>query len=277
MDIKKVGLALKPGIHNSEAVGKIINYLLSRNIHVYVDPGSDVEISYGERKLVKDMSDINLLITLGGDGTLIYAARNLKVDVPVLTVNFGGRGFLATLEPKEFFFAMESLLKDNYFIEERTRLNVFLNNEKIGLILNEALLISCPISKLILELCINNERFKLGRVDGIIVSTFTGSTAHAFSAGGPIITPDLDVIEIIPLNPLNPAIREIITGTKATVIVRVKENTRSAHLVLDGSDYFEIGVGDEILLKNSNKPIRLVKFRHIRFLERVYDKLLKVD
>jgi len=217
------------------------------------------------------------MITLGGDGTLIYTARNLVVDVPILTVNFGGRGFLATLEPKEFFFAMESLLKDNYFIEERTRLDVLLNNKMVGLVLNEALIMSCPISKLILELCINNERFKLGRVDGIIVSTLTGSTAHAFSAGGPIITPDLDVIEILPINPLNPAIREIITGTESTVIIRVKENSRNAHLVLDGSDFFEIKVGDEILLKNAHKPIRLVKFKHIKFLERVYNKLLKVE
>lgn len=276
MKFKKVGIALKPGIHKSEVVHKIINFLISKGMDVYVDPGIDVEVKLGEKRLVKDMNDVDFIISLGGDGTLMYVSRHLPKDIPILTVNFGGRGFLATLEPKEFFFAMESLLKDNYFIEYRTRLDVFLNNRSVGRVLNEVLVMSCPISKLIIDLCINNEKLKVGRVDGIIVSTLTGSTAHAFSAGGPIITPDVDVIEIIPINPLDPSMRMIITSVNAIIKITIKEQTKNAYLVPDGETAFELKTGDEILIRNSNSPIRLIKFKHINFLERVYNKLLKV-
>ena len=217
--------------------------------------------------------DIELLVTLGGDGTVLKAAKEmLKPKTPILAVNMGRRGYLTEVEPSEFEAAFTKWEKGDYELEEQWKLSVLHQNRLLGDALNEALLLpTIPAKMLNLNLTLRGKRVFQARADGIIVSTPTGSTAHSFSAGGPVLETSMDSVSLTLIAPLQP-VKSIVVPVKAGVQLRVVEPGPSANLVIDGRFEREIRIGQSLSFRKSGNSTFFVRFGD-SFLQRSLRRL----
>ena len=217
--------------------------------------------------------EIELLVTLGGDGTVLKAAKEmLKPKTPILAVNMGRRGYLTEVEPSEFEAAFTKWEKGDYELEQQWKLSVIHQNRLLGEALNEALLLpTIPAKMLNLNLTLRGKRVFQARADGIIVSTPTGSTAHSFSAGGPVLETSMDSVSLTLIAPLQP-VKSIVVPVKAGVQLRVVEPGPSANLVIDGRFEREIRIGQSLSFRKSGNSTFFVRFGD-SFLQRSLRRL----
>jgi NAD+ kinase len=217
--------------------------------------------------------EIELLVTLGGDGTVLKAAKEmLKPTTPILAVNMGRRGYLTEVEPSEFEPAFTKWQKGDYELEEQWKLSVLHQNRLLGEALNEALLLpTTPAKMLNLSLTIRGKQVFQARADGIIVSTPTGSTAHSFSAGGPVLETSMDSVSLTLIAPLQP-VKSMVLPVKAGVQLRVAEPGPSANLVIDGRLEREIMIGQSLSFRKSSNSTFFVRFGD-SFLQRSLRRL----
>jgi NAD+ kinase len=217
--------------------------------------------------------DVALLVTLGGDGTVLKAAKEMvKPKTPILAVNMGRRGYLTEVEPSEFETAFTNWEKGKYQLEEQWKLSVLHKNQVVGEALNEALLLpTIPAKMLNLNLTFHGKQVFQARADGIIVSTPTGSTAHSFSAGGPVLETSMDTVSLTLIAPLQP-VKSIVVPVKAGVQLRVAEPGPRANLVIDGRVEREIGIGQSLSFRKSVNSTFFVRFGD-SFLQRSLRRL----
>jgi NAD+ kinase len=217
--------------------------------------------------------DIELLVTLGGDGTVLKAAKEmLKPKTPILAVNMGRRGYLTEVEPSEFEAAFTKWEKGDYELEQQWKLSVLHQNRLLGEALNEALLLpTIPAKMLNLNLTLRGKRVFQARADGIIISTPTGSTAHSFSAGGPVLETSMESLSLTLIAPLQP-VKSIVVPVKAGVQLRVVEPGPSANLVIDGRLEREIRIGQSLSFRKSGNSTFFVRFGD-SFLQRSLRRL----
>ncbi|TMI45333.1 NAD(+)/NADH kinase [Candidatus Bathyarchaeota archaeon] len=217
--------------------------------------------------------EIELLVTLGGDGTVLKAAKEmLKPKTAILAVNMGRRGYLTEVEPSEFEAAFTKWEKGDYELEQQWKLSVLLQNRLLGEALNEALLLpTIPAKMLNLNLTLRGKQVFQARADGIIVSTPTGSTAHSFSAGGPVLETSMDSLSLTLIAPLQP-VKSIVVPVKAGVQLRVVEPGPSANLVIDGRLERQIGIGQSLSFRKSGNSTFFVRFGD-SFLQRSLRRL----
>ena len=223
-------------------------------------------------KLLGQM-DIELLVTLGGDGTVLKASKELrKSKTPILAVNMGRRGYLTEVEPSEFEEKFARWQKGDYQLEEQWKLSVLHQNRLVGEALNEALLLPTIQAKMLnLNLSLRGKRVFQARADGIIVSTPTGSTAHSFSAGGPVLETSMDSVSLTLMAPLQP-VKSIVVPMKASPQLTVSEPGPSANLVIDGRLEKEIKIGRSLSFKRSHNSTFFVRFDD-SFLQRSLRRL----
>jgi NAD+ kinase len=217
--------------------------------------------------------EVELLVTLGGDGTVLKAAKEmLKPKTPILAVNMGRRGYLTEVEPSEFEAAFTKWEKGDYELEQQWKLSVLHQNRLLGDALNEALLLpTIPAKMLNLNLTLRGKQVFQARADGIIVSTPTGSTAHSFSAGGPVLETSMDSVSLTLIAPLQP-VKSIVVPVKAGVQLRVVEPGPSANLVIDGRFEREIRIGQSLSFRKSGNSTFFVRFGD-SFLQRSLRRL----
>ncbi len=217
--------------------------------------------------------EIALLVTLGGDGTVLKAAKEmLKPKTPILAVNMGRRGYLTEVEPSEFEAAFTKWEKGDYELEQQWKLSVLHQNLLLAEALNEALLLpTIPAKMLNLNLTLRGKQVFQARADGIIVSTPTGSTAHSFSAGGPVLETSMDSLSLTLIAPLQP-VKSIVVPVKAGVQLRVVEPGPSANLVIDGRLEREIRIGQSLSFRKSGNSTFFVRFGD-SFLQRSLRRL----
>ena len=217
--------------------------------------------------------EIELLVTLGGDGTVLKAAKEmLKPKTPILAVNMGRRGYLTEVEPSEFEAAFTKWEKGDYELERQWKLSVLHQNRLLADALNEALLLpTIPAKMLNLNLTLRGKQVFQARADGIIVSTPTGSTAHSFSAGGPVLETSMDSLSLTLIAPLQP-VKSIVVPVKAGVQLRVVEPGPSANLVIDGRLERQIGIGQSLSFRKSGNSTFFVRFGD-SFLQRSLRRL----
>jgi len=217
--------------------------------------------------------EVELLVTLGGDGTVLKAAKEmLKPKTPILAVNMGRRGYLTEVEPSEFEAAFTKWEKGDYELEQQWKLSVLHQNRLLGDALNEALLLpTIPAKMLNLNLTLRGKQVFQARADGIIVSTPTGSTAHSFSAGGPVLEPSMDSLSLTLIVPLQP-VKSIVVPVKAGVQLSVVEPGPSANLVIDGRLEREIRIGQSLSFRKSVNSTFFVRFGD-SFLQRSLRRL----
>jgi len=220
----------------------------------------------------------DLAIVLGGDGTILKAARLLQGwETPVLGVNFGRVGFLSEIESAHLFKALEKLKLEDFKIEERMMLEVALatrEGEVKREVLNEVVIGGTARARLLrFSLLINGVKLKDYQGDGLIIATPTGSTAYSFSAGGPIVSPSSHCFLVTPLCPYTLFNRTLVLSSDELVEVLPAEGV-SLNLALDGVDYQKAREVEKVSVKKSARSFKLIRVGKERFFYRLLEEKL---
>ena len=218
----------------------------------------------------------DLVISFGGDGTFLRAARIARdADAPVIGVNVGRVGFLAEIDPRELDVVLPQLVAGHYEIESRSTLEVDLldaagRSVGSGWALNDVAVEKFARERLVrLDVSIGGTPFANVAADAVIVATSTGSTAYALSAGGPIVNPTIDAMLIVPVAPHSLFDRTVITDLADVVTVRVPDDQDGALVSTDGMDPTLIGPGGSAVVRGGSRPVRVARLGGPAFFGRV--------
>ena len=217
----------------------------------------------------------DLLVVLGGDGTLLGIARKVgKRETPILGINLGGLGFLTEASIGEAKQALERVLDGDYETDRRITLEAEVcrgagSDARIVqrfLALNDVVFNRGPIGTMLqLEVTADGERFCEYRADGLIVSTPTGSTAYALSAGGPIVYPSLGVLVLAPICPHTLSNRPVVLPDSFEIEVRVKSSDHDSTLIIDGQEPAQLGPADCVKIRRGRYVVVLIRSAHPYF------------
>ncbi len=235
------------------------------------------EHSLAENLNVKGLSlddmkgKIDFMMTVGGDGTLLKLLQN--IDMPALGVNTGNVGFLTTTEVSEIKNALKRIDRDEYFLDKRMKLDVFLNGKKECECVNEMVVHSDKIAKLReIKLIYGDKMIDCFRADGVIISTPTGSTSYCLSSGGPIVNPKLDVYISVPIASFDLDAKPHVLPSDKPIEISLTE--RKCLMVMDGQKERVVGHEDTIKVKKSDSRAKFIRFED-DFYEKVKKKLVK--
>jgi NAD+ kinase len=224
-------------------------------------------------------TDVEMIIVLGGDGTLLSVARQVwNKNIPILGVNLGGLGFLTEITLDELYPVLERVLQNDFATNEREVLNagVIRSGKRIAefIVLNDAVINKGALARIIdLETTINGEYLSTFRSDGLIISTPTGSTAYNLSAGGPIVYPSLHTIIITPICPHTLTIRPIIIPDDVKIRALLKSRDEEVTLTLDGQQGFTLEFEDVVEVGKAEGRILLIKSPYRHYFELLREKL----
>lgn len=224
-------------------------------------PGHQLQVC--TRKMMGEICD--LVIVVGGDGSLLGAARALcRYNVPVLGVNRGGLGFLTDISPDELELRIGEVLAGKYMVESRFLLDAFVrrDEEQLGSseALNEVVLHPGKSARMIeFELHVDGQFVYSQKSDGLIVATPTGSTAYSLSAGGPIMHPKLDAVVLVPMFPHTLSSRPIVVdGNSELKILISKQNGIYPQVSCDGQVHIACAPGDTLTIRKKPQKLRLI-------------------
>ncbi|MBQ4282680.1 MAG: NAD(+)/NADH kinase [Lachnospira sp.] len=227
--------------------------------------------------------DIDCIIVLGGDGTLLQAAIDLNgLNIPLFGVNIGTLGFLTDTDMSGVKEALTSVVNGNYEIDCRMMIDgkVYRDDEVIyeNTSLNDIVINRCGSLRVIdFDVIVNDEYLSSYSADGVIVSTATGSTAYSLSAGGPILQPNAQLIMVTPICPHSLNKRSIIFGADDVITITMNDDKRSIEervASFDGDQFFNVITGDKIVISRSDKVSKFVKTNKASFLQRVRQKMM---
>lgn len=224
-------------------------------------------------------ASVDLILVLGGDGTMIAAARLMgDSEVPVLGVNYGGLGYLAEFRIEELYAALESILAGDYRLDRREMLEVELlrGDEQVtrNRVLNDVVINKSALARIIeIEAYLSQQFVNSFRADGLIVSTPTGSTAYNLSAGGPVIFPSMNAVVITPICPFTLSNRPIVVPDDAVIELRLKTAQEDVALTLDGQVGFPLKVEDRVVIRKSQTAFNLVQPANRNYFDVLRDKL----
>ena len=222
---------------------------------------------------------IEAAVVLGGDGTILHAASLVRgTGIPLLGINLGHVGFLAEAEREDITHAVQRLVAGDYDVEERNTLEVSVKQPNgdidTGWALNEATVERANLRRTV-ELAVEVDGRPLSTFgcDGVVVSTATGSTAHAFSGGGPILWPNVDALLFVPLAAHALFARPLVVGPESWFALEVTERSESeAQVVLDGSRSLDVLRGGRVEVRRGAYPVRLARMSDAPFTERLVRK-----
>ena len=227
--------------------------------------------------------DIECVLVLGGDGTLLQAARELlQRHIPLLGINLGTLGFLTSAEKSELPKCLDSVLDDSCSIDERMMLEgvAYHGSEKIqmNIALNDVISARAGFSRLVeLKIYVNGELLSIYNADGIIVSTPTGSTGYSLSAGGPIIFPQTDVIVITPICPHSLQARSLVVSGEDRIMIEIgrrrKTQKEEAMVTFDGRSAQELETGDRIEIYKAQETTQLIRLKGRSFYQVLQNKI----
>lgn len=279
--IKTVGIISKPGAKQATGlVPELIKWLEARGIAIRCDESTAVYANRAEsfpRETVPDGAD--LVIVLGGDGTLLAAARAIGGrETPLLPVNLGGLGFLTAMSVEEVFPELERLFHNEHRIVKRRFLDcqVVRGERPVAEFraLNDVVVTKASIARMIdIVTYIDNQFMCEYKADGLIVSTPTGSTAYSLSAGGPIIFPTVGALSVTPICPHMLTNRPVIVPETSVVSLLCRADDDAAYLTIDGQVGQPLKRDDKVNCHSSAHALRLVRPPKMRFFDVLRDKL----
>ena len=285
--IKRVGIVLKP--HQPQALKTICEltvWLGQREIELVGGPEIEREriehetgCAVSQVEPEKLAGAVDLVLVLGGDGTMIATARLLgDEEVPVLGVNYGGLGYLTEFRIEELYSALESILSGNYRLDKRVMLSVELHSRDGSItrnrVLNDVVINKSALARIIeIEAYLNQQFVSSFRADGLIVSTPTGSTAYNLSAGGPVIFPSMNAIVITPICPFTLSNRPIVVPDNAVIELLMKTDSEDVALTLDGQVGCPLGVNEPVIIRKSRTTFNLIQPSNRNYFDVLRDKL----
>lgn len=268
--INIVGIITKKNIDQHQKVLKsLMRYLKKHKKEILLDNNCAPFSKQEGLKKEQILKKADLVITLGGDGTLLKTARRLpKKKVLILGVNYGNLGFLTECTPDKMFECLDKIFEGNYHVDKRSllRATLYRKGKKIEtyLSLNDAVINQGAFARLIkMDLEIDGIKLVRFNADGMIVSTPTGSTAHSLSAGGPIVHPYIEGLIISPICPSSLSMRPIIIPDDKQLTVTIetqrREDAAIIGLTLDGQDMTMLKYGDKIRFRRSSRNVYMVR------------------
>jgi NAD+ kinase len=283
MPIEKIGIVSKPKkAEIREIVPKLIKWLGARQIEVLIDKETGAILEDGSRCYTRNElpGKVDLLVVLGGDGTLLAAARTLdRNNVPILGVNLGAMGFLTVVAREDLYIALEGVLSGNYRSEKRVRVEgqLIRADEILSTFraLNDAVLNKGAIARILdFDVSVDGTFISTFKSDGLIVSTPTGSTAYSLAAGGPIVAPSVQSFLITPICAHTLTYRPLVLEDTSVIEVTVKSQREAAYLTVDGQIGFATHSEDIVRLRKSDSFVELIQPAGKNYFDVLRDKLM---
>ncbi|KUK81390.1 MAG: putative inorganic polyphosphate/ATP-NAD kinase, partial [Pelotomaculum thermopropionicum] len=282
LGVKTFGLVVnqeKKGVH--ELVEQVIRWVEDRGCEVLIDKEVASLLSLSRDGVPEDyiVEKAQCMIVFGGDGTLLRTARKVAgTGTPIIGINLGHLGFLTEIDIPEVNASLEKLLYGQYRIEERMMLEALVyrqgNVVKRLVGLNDAVISKGAFARMIhLETSINNEYIDTYHADGLIIASPTGSTAYSLSAGGPLVTPELEVMLLTPICPHSLGARPLVIAPDSIIKVVINSSQGYFMLTMDGQMGFNLHRQDEVIVKQAPRKARLIRLKGRSFFEVLGKKL----
>ncbi len=258
-----------------------ISYLEKYNIDYYFDRLSfeHASLNIDESKIIDNVyENTDLVLVIGGDGSFIHAAKDAAVHKKsVLCINAGNLAFLAGLEGNELEL-LKKIISGDYARDKRMMLEVILKDNSgeklLGYCLNDVVIARYGEIKLIdLDVYCNDRKINSYRGDGVVISTPTGSTAYAWSAGGPVIDPDLKCITLTPICTHSPLNRTFVFNENSVLTVKSSKSSQKICLSTDGDKSLELNDNSEIIIRKSDYYAEFIRIKSDEFFDILNQKL----
>ncbi|PIE32336.1 NAD(+) kinase [candidate division KSB3 bacterium] len=280
--MNQVGIIAKthtPGIR--EILKDLREWLCARQIDVFFDQGTGELVEHPSEVHSKAHlpSLVELLVVLGGDGTLLSASRLVgEHDVPILGVNLGSLGFLTEITLDEMFLALDQVLHNEFSTMQRLLLTASVSRDEEQLTeysaLNDVVINKSALARIVdLQTCINGQYVTTYKADGLIVATPTGSTAYNLAAGGPIIHPDMHALIMTPICPHTLTNRPIVIPDASEISIVLESKNEDVFLTLDGQVGLALRHRDVVRIRKAQHMIRLVRPAERNYFEVLRTKL----
>ncbi|HMA62588.1 MAG TPA: NAD(+)/NADH kinase [bacterium] len=280
----KIGLQLHPDIKKSRNVlMEILDFLVNSGHQIYISE----QVAEHYKPLIEDInyttpeeciSAIDVMLSIGGDGTFLGGLRMIRgTNIPILGIHLGGLGFLADLSTENYKERLKALFAGEYHIEERYSLEAKLipaQDEEKYWGTNEFHIDKGNVMNMIkIRTFVDNEYLNTYRADGLLISSPTGSTAYGLSAGGPIISPGLDVISISPICPHSLSARPVIISGEQEVEIDSSQFNDDESLVIDGFQRVSLKEVNKVVIKRSSDTFKIIRFEDESFFQTLRKKL----
>jgi NAD+ kinase len=250
------------------------------NIDVLVEAGLSDGVGGDGGALPDSADDLDVLLTLGGDGTLLRGARLLQShDVPILGVNLGRLGFLTCCPAEQLSHSLMRFARGDYTIEARMALRATVAGKDRGehdtwTALNDVVVHKGGFARVVpFRVLVNDETIGLYSADGVVISTPTGSTAYSLSAGGPVVVPTLEALMVTPVSPHTLAVRPVVCSGDSRITVRAEDDIEELMITVDGQVGGKFGRGDILNVSRSPHAIKIVRFPGTTFFATLRQKL----
>lgn len=277
-------VAIFAKLHDPRCQGiadELVTWLKARGCTPLVDSHLAWHIGYGKGSTNEEILEkAELVVVLGGDGTLLSVARIFyNIDIPILGINLGSLGFLTEVTVEELYPVLERTLANNQLTSKRMMLEATVLRDGNQLeqfrALNEIVINKGAIARIVdLETCVNRHPLATFKADGLIISTPTGSTGYSMSAGGPIIHPSMSCLVITPICPHTLTNRPIVVTDDSVVSINVKSSfDEKVYLTMDGQTGFELQEGDTVEVRRAAAVTTLVVSRNRDYFELLRTKL----
>ena len=281
--MNKIGIIAKPRPDAKPLLEDLVKWLEARGVEAVLDFDTGAILggvsAYNTRMKSVVPELVDLIIVLGGDGTLLSVARLVEgKDVPILGVNLGSLGFLTEVTVAELFPVLEEVLAGHFTVSERVRLHcqVHRQGERIAqaVVLNDVVINKGALARIIeMETYVDGIYVNTFRADGLIISTPTGSTAYSLAAGGPILYPNLEALIINPICPFTLTNRPLVIPDSVKIeVVLIKEN-EDVLVTLDGQVGVALRYRDVIEIRKSETRLRLIECPGKNYFEILRTKL----
>ncbi len=268
--MNKIGIVIKPNHPERKPIlAKLTRWLLDyKKKVVIIDPF-----------LKKGIPPVDLMIVLGGDGTLLSVARLISShEIPILAVNLGSLGFLAEIDLDDLYPTLTQIFKNEHQETPREMLQciVFRGRKQIRkqTVLNDIVVNKGSFARLIqINVTIDRQFVTHLRGDGLIVSSATGSTAYTLSAGGPIVHPSVSAMILTPIAPHTLTTRPIVVPASVEVRVTLKSLEAGPVVTFDGQELFPLQPNDQVCIRTADRQLRLIRSSHLDYYQRLREKL----
>jgi NAD+ kinase len=275
--IKTVAMVVRRERPRAIALGReLAGWLHGRHLTTLAEPevAAVLNVELAEREALAQRAD--LILVLGGDGTLLSIARLVgERETPILGINLGGLGFLTEITTEEAQATLARVLAGDYETDRRITLEAHVESHAEGgrlvsreafRALNDVVINKRALGRMLeLHVTADGERFTTYRADGLIIATPTGSTAYALSAGGPIVFPSLDVVLLAPICPHTLSNRPVVLPDSFDIEVRIRSDDDGAMLTVDGQQTAHIGAADTLHVRRGKYQVVLVRSSHNYF------------
>jgi NAD+ kinase len=273
--MNNIGIAINPSKDKDNKILNMVTKKFKEKFNL-----SDVVVFNSFDIESENLKDIDLLVVLGGDGTLLGIARSLdeNLDLPILGINIGNLGFLSSVDILDIDIAINKLYEGKYEIVDRMMLNCKVEtNEKKEEVkaLNDIVLARGTLSRMVkFTIFVDGKIYSTFKGDGLIIATPTGSTAYSFSAGGPFIYPDLELITITPICPHTKSMQTIVLKGDSTIEIHTDHDEEKIYLTVDGQKAINVNHDTLVKLSKNKKSVKLLLFDDYDYFKVLRSKIL---